>query len=146
MIHVIATIELAAGKREAFLAEFRRVVSLIQAEAGCLEFGPAIDVPTGLAAQPPVREDVVTVVERWEGLAALRAHLAAPHMQDYRARVKHYVVRTQIHVLQPAGDLVWWARRDLWVDSRRDGLRLTADRLARHGCRHYAAVPCAVLA
>ncbi len=102
MIHVIATIELAAGKREAFLAEFRRVVPLVKAEAGCLDYGPAIDVPSGLAAQPPVREDVVTVIERWENLEALRAHLAAPHMQDYRARVKGLVARTQIQVLQPA--------------------------------------------
>ena len=102
MIHVIATVELAAGKREAFLAEFRRVVPPVRAEAGCLDYGPAIDVPSGLSAQPPVRDDVVTVVERWEGLEALRAHLAAPHMTDYRARVKGYVVRTQIQVLQPA--------------------------------------------
>jgi quinol monooxygenase YgiN len=49
-----------------------------------------------------VREGVVTVIERWEGLDALRAHLAAPHMQEYRARVKDYVVRTQLQVLQPA--------------------------------------------
>jgi quinol monooxygenase YgiN len=49
-----------------------------------------------------VREDVVTVVERWESLDALRAHLAAPHMRDYRARVKDYVLRTQVQVLQPA--------------------------------------------
>ncbi|HEX5273410.1 MAG TPA: putative quinol monooxygenase [Gemmataceae bacterium] len=102
MIHVIATIELAAGTREAFLAEFHKVVPLVKAEAGCLDYGPAIDLPSGLAAQPPVREDVVTVVERWETLDALRAHLAAPHMLDYRARVKDYVLRTQIRVLRPA--------------------------------------------
>lgn len=102
MIHVIATIELAAGKREAFLVEFRRVVPLVKEEAGCLDYGPAVDVASGLSAQPPVREDVVTVVERWESLEALRAHLAAPHMRDYRARVKDYVLRTQLQVLQPA--------------------------------------------
>jgi quinol monooxygenase YgiN len=102
VIYVIATIELAAGTREAFLAEFRRVVPLVRVEAGCLEYGPAIDVPSGLSAQRPVREDVVTVVERWEGLEALRAHLAAPHMADYRARVKDFVVRTQLQVLRPA--------------------------------------------
>ena len=102
MIHVIATIELAAGTREAFLAEFRRVVPLVRAEAGCLDYGPAVDVPSGLAAQPPVRDGVVTVVERWESLDALRAHTAAAHMQDYRARVKGYVVRVQLQVLTPA--------------------------------------------
>jgi quinol monooxygenase YgiN len=102
VIHVIATIELAAGTREAFLAEFHRVVPLVRAEAGCLDYGPAIDVASGLSAQPLVRENVVTVIERWEGLEALRAHLTAPHMQDYRARAKEYVLRTQLQVLQPA--------------------------------------------
>jgi quinol monooxygenase YgiN len=102
MIHVIATIELAAGRREAFLAEFHRIVALVRAEAGCLDYGPTIDVPTGLSAQPAVRDDVVTVIERWESLDTLRAHLAAPHMQDYRVRVKDYVVGVQLQVLRPA--------------------------------------------
>jgi quinol monooxygenase YgiN len=102
MIHVIATIEVAPGKREAFLAEFRRLVPLVRAEAGCLEYGPAVDVPSGLAAQLPQRDDVVTVLEKWEGLDALRAHLAAAHMQEYRARVKDLVRRVQLQVLQPA--------------------------------------------
>jgi quinol monooxygenase YgiN len=101
MIHVIATVELWGGKREAFLAEFRRVVPLVRAEAGCLDYGPAIDVPTGIEVQVPPRENVVTVVERWESLGALRAHLAAPHMQEYRARVKALIAGVRLQVLQP---------------------------------------------
>jgi len=102
VIHVIATVEVAPGRREAFLAEFRRVVTLVRAEAGCLEYVPAIDRPTGLAAQVPAREDVVTILERWESLEALRAHLAAAHMAEYRARVKGLVARVQLQILQPA--------------------------------------------
>jgi quinol monooxygenase YgiN len=101
VIHVIATIELAAGTREAFLVEFRRIVPLVQAEAGCLDYGPTIDLPSGLAAQAPARDNVVTIVERWESLDALRAHTTAPHMQVYRGRVKDYVARVQLQVLQP---------------------------------------------
>jgi quinol monooxygenase YgiN len=101
VIHVIATIELAAGKREAFLVEFRKVVPLVRAEAGCLEYGPTIDLPTGIAAQGQVRDNVVTVVEKWEDLPALQAHLSAPHMLEYRGRVKEYVVGAKIQVLQP---------------------------------------------
>src|SRR5262245_45047414 len=102
MIHVIATIELAEGKREAFLEEFRRVVPLVRAEAGCLEYGPAIDLPTDIPAQGPPRPDVVVVVEKWEGLEALKAHLAAPHMTAYRARVKDLVAGARMQVLRPA--------------------------------------------
>ena len=102
MIHVIATVEVAQGKREAFLEEFRRLVPLVRAEAGCLEYGPAVDVASGIAAQIPPREDVVTVMEKWESLDALRSHLQAPHMTAYRSRVKDFVVGVKLQVLQPA--------------------------------------------
>jgi quinol monooxygenase YgiN len=102
MVHVIATIQVAPGRREAFLAEFRRVVPLVRAEAGCLEYGPAVDASAGLPGQVPPRPDVVTVVEKWESLDALRAHLGAPHMLEYRGRVKDLVAGVQLQVLQPA--------------------------------------------
>jgi quinol monooxygenase YgiN len=101
VIYVIATIEVVQGQREAFLTEFRKVVPLVRAEAGCLEYAPALDLPTDLAAQVPVRENVVTVVEKWASLEALRAHLQAPHMTEYRARVKELVVGARLHVLRP---------------------------------------------
>jgi quinol monooxygenase YgiN len=101
VIHVIATIEVAQGKREAFLTEFRKVVPLVRAEAGCLEYAPALDLPTDIPAQAPARENVVTVVEKWESLEALRAHLQASHMGEYRARVKALVVGARLHILQP---------------------------------------------
>ncbi len=103
MIHVIATIELAPGKREAFLNEFRQLVPKVLAEAGCLEYGPTVDVASEIAAQGAVREDVVTVVEKWSDLAALRAHLVAPHMEAYRPRVKDIVRSTKLQILEPAG-------------------------------------------
>lgn len=102
MIHVIATIEVVPGQREAFLKEFRRLTPLVRAEAGCLEYGPTVDVASGLAAQGAVRENVAVIVERWESLDALRTHLVAPHMQEYRERVKDLVVRVQLQVLEPA--------------------------------------------
>lgn len=103
-IHVIATIELIAGKREQFLAEFRKIMPQVRAEDGCLEYGPTIDLPTGIGAQIPLRDNVVTIVEKWASLAALEAHLTAPHMQAYRPRVKDLVVSSKLQILQPAGD------------------------------------------
>lgn len=102
MIHVIATIEVVPGRREALLAEFHKIVALVRAEAGCLEYGPAVDVPSGLAAQVPPRDNVVTVVENWASLDALHAHTAAPHMTEYRGRVKDFVARVKLQILQPA--------------------------------------------
>ena len=102
MIHVIATIELAADQLESFLAEFHKIVPLVRAEAGCLEYGPTVDVPSGIAAQIPPRDNVVTVVEKWASLDALHAHTVAPHMTEYRPRVKDLVVSVKLQILQPA--------------------------------------------
>jgi quinol monooxygenase YgiN len=102
MIHVIATVEVVPGKRESFLAEFRRVVPQVRAEQGCVEYGPAVDVATNIPVQLPVRENVVTVMEKWEDLEALERHLVAPHMKDYRGKVKELVVKTELRILAPA--------------------------------------------
>ena len=63
MIHVVATIEIVAGRREAFLAAFRENVPNVLAEEGCLEYAAAVDLETDISAQPPGRDNVVTVVD-----------------------------------------------------------------------------------
>ncbi|HEX3598766.1 MAG TPA: putative quinol monooxygenase [Lacipirellulaceae bacterium] len=102
MIHVIATIQTVPGKRADLLAEFHRIVPLVRAEVGCIEYGPAVDVDSGIEGLPAVRGDVVTVVERWENVAALKAHLVAAHMLRYREAVKTIVAAVDIRVLEPA--------------------------------------------
>jgi quinol monooxygenase YgiN len=102
MIHVIATIELQPGARTQFLEAFHALVPKVHAEAGCLEYGPTIDVETNIDVQGPPRADVVTVVEKWDSLESLEAHLIAPHMIQYRNDVKPLVVATRIQVLEPA--------------------------------------------
>lgn len=101
MVHVIATIQVQPGKREAFHAEFTKLTPLVRAEAGCIEYGLTADLATPIPVQDPVREDVFTVVEKWESLDALQAHLKAPHMADYRVRVKDFVRGVRLQVLQP---------------------------------------------
>jgi quinol monooxygenase YgiN len=102
VIHVIATITVAAGKRAEFLKEFHALVPLVHAENGCVDYGPTVDVASGIPVQGALRDDVVTVVERWKDLDALRAHLVAPHMKTYRDKVKDMVLGTQLQVLSPA--------------------------------------------
>ena len=101
MIHVLATVEVVPGKREDFLKEFRKVIPDVRREIGCIEYGPTVDVPTGIPVQNPPRDNVVVIVERWESLDALKAHLVAPHMKGYRAAVKDIVKGMQVQVLQP---------------------------------------------
>lgn len=102
MIYVLAEIELVEGSRDQFVTHFQANVPNVLAEDGCLEYVPTIDFQTEFAAQPPARANCVTVVEKWESLAALQAHLVAPHMATYREKVKAMVVKTTLSVLHPA--------------------------------------------
>ncbi len=102
MVHVLATIRLNSGRRADFLEQFHRLVPLVQAEDGCLEYGPAVDMDSGLDAQEPIVPDVVTVIEKWASLEALKAHLAAPHMDEYRERVAGMVQSVSLRILEPA--------------------------------------------
>jgi len=102
VICVIATIEVAQGQREEFLAQFHQIVPIVRAEEGCLEYGPMIDIATNIGLQPPARDDVVVVVEKWASVEALEKHLMAPHMVEYRKAVNSLVLGTQLQVLQEA--------------------------------------------
>lgn len=101
MISVIASIRVGEGKREAFLEIFNENVPMVRQEEGCIEYFPAIDIDAALGAQT-LDEQVVTVLEKWQSLAALREHLAAPHMLAYREKVRDLVEEVSLKVLQQA--------------------------------------------
>ena len=102
MIHVVVITELKEGKRDAFLEEFRKVVPLVREENGCIEYGPTIDVEVDAEMIPPPNSNRVTIIERWENVETLKAHLVAPHMIEYRPRVKDYVAGVQLVVTEAA--------------------------------------------
>jgi quinol monooxygenase YgiN len=101
MIQVIATIELKPGCRDAFLPILNENVPKVKDEDGCLAYDPFVDVDSGLPFQVDIREDAVILVEAWRNIEALHAHLKAPHMADYRDRVKGMVTHVTIQVLTP---------------------------------------------
>lgn len=102
MIHVIATIDVAEGKRAAYLEQFNWVVPHVRAEDGCIEYGAAVDTPTPIAVQSAIRPNTVVVVEKWASLEKLQAHLKAPHMDEYRQRVTGLVTGVSLQILEPA--------------------------------------------
>lgn len=101
MIHVLALVETTAGHRDDFLGEFARVAVPVRQEAGCIEYGAAVDATTDLTQQQPLGDNFVLIIEKWESLDHLKAHLVAPHMSDYRIRVKPYVQSVRLQVLDP---------------------------------------------
>jgi len=102
MIHVVAIVTAKPGMREAILREFRANVPNVLAEAGCIEYGPAVDAVGAGAIQIAFGPDTFVVIEKWESLEALKAHGAAPHMAAYAARTRDMIAARAIHVLAPA--------------------------------------------
>lgn len=99
MICVVATIETKPGSREDLRKVFEGLVSDVRAEKGCIEYTPMIDVPSSMTS---VRDNVVTVVEKWESLAALEAHLATPHMAEFRRKTVDMRLSLSLQILEPA--------------------------------------------
>jgi quinol monooxygenase YgiN len=102
MIHVLAVVTAKPGQRAAVLAAFRANVPNVLAEAGCIEYGAATDAENALAFQTRYGPDTFVVVEKWESMAALEAHAAAPHMKAYGAQTKDLIASRVIHILSPA--------------------------------------------
>jgi len=101
MITVLASIRVKTGGLSDFLEIFKANVSHVRKEKGCLEYFPAVDIDAGLPGQT-FDETVVTVVEQWEGLEALRDHAGAPHMLAYREKAKDLVEGISVKVLREA--------------------------------------------
>ncbi len=101
MITVIATVACQPGHRDDFLREFNAIVPEVLNEQGCVEYGPMIDAVTDLQKQD-TDKDRITIVEKWESLPALKAHLVAPHMESYRPKVSEFVKSTDLRILEVA--------------------------------------------
>jgi len=103
MLHIIAILTCKPGQRDAVLAAFRENMPAVHAEAGCIEYAPAVDAPDMGRIQTKLGDDSFAVIEKWDSPEALMAHAAAPHMAAYGAKTKDMLVSRVIHVLAPAG-------------------------------------------
>jgi len=101
MIHVIASIQIKEGNQSRFVEIFKSNMPAVLKEMGCISYVPAVDIPTGLPPQD-VDQHRVTVIEQWNTLADLTAHMSAPHMLDYREKTKNLVESISLRILEQA--------------------------------------------
>jgi quinol monooxygenase YgiN len=101
MIHVVAIITAKPGQRDAILEAFRANVPAVHAEAGCIDYGPAVDAEGVGSFQTKFGPDTFLVLEKWESLDHLKAHGASSHMAAYAAKTKDLIASRVIHVLSP---------------------------------------------
>ena len=101
MIFVIATSELKPEYKADFIEAVKANIPKVHAEAGCISYELAGDVESGLAPQVKCGDNVLTFVECWESLDHLKAHLAAPHMAEFKEKVKDMRVSSSLKILSP---------------------------------------------
>ncbi len=101
MINVIASIQIKEDQLSKFVDIFKSNIPNVLEEKGCIEYVPTIDIPTGLPPQE-LNSDVVTIIEKWESLKDLQAHLISPHMLEYRKNTKNLVEKMSVKVLKEA--------------------------------------------
>lgn len=87
--------------RDSILDAYRGNVAAVKAEAGCIEYGAAVDVEDGPKFQTKYGPDTFLVIEKWASMDALKAHAAAPHMAAYAAKTKDLIASRAIHILSP---------------------------------------------
>ncbi len=99
MINVIASICVKTGAISEYLDILKANISAVRKEKGCVEYVPMVDIDAKLPTQV-FDDNVVTILEKWESLEALHAHLASPHMLAFREKVRNIVENVAIKVLQ----------------------------------------------
>lgn len=99
MIHVIASISFKSEKLHELKEIYQVFAPKVEDEPGCILYSPTADFSTEIPTQV-TDNSIITVIEKWESLAAFEAHLVAPHVQQFREDIKGIVDKVTIKVLQ----------------------------------------------
>ena len=76
-----------------------KIIPTVLAEDGCHGYEPLVDHISNASFQNK-DPDIIVMLEKWESVAHLEAHLATPHMQAHHEAVKDDVVDVKIKILE----------------------------------------------
>lgn len=101
MLRIIVTMKIKEGRMPEFLALCRELRPLVLKEAGCLAYDYTREISSPLGIQEPIEPDRVTLLESWESLDALKAHMETPHMKAAGPKMKDLRSSVVARVLEP---------------------------------------------
>jgi len=84
MIIVVATITSKPGKRNEIISKSQKVISKTRMESGCISYELMASTED---------ENVLVMVERWENMESLQAHMQTPHFQSFGPSIEHLMAR-----------------------------------------------------
>ncbi|MFU0888337.1 putative quinol monooxygenase [Kluyvera sichuanensis] len=101
MLTIIAEIRTRPGQhhRQAVLDQFTKIIPTVLKEDGCHGYAPMVDHAANVSFQTTAPDSIV-MVEVWESVAHLEAHLQTPHMKAWSEAVKTDVLDTTIRILE----------------------------------------------
>lgn len=100
MVHVVVTMRIKEGRMEAFLAACAALRPQVLQEPGCLSYDYTRDSPSPRDPQQPLEADRITLIERWESMEALKAHLETPHMRLAGAQMKEMRASAELRFME----------------------------------------------
>ena len=101
MINVIASIKVKPEQLTRFIAIFKANTPKVLEEEGWIEYAATVDKNTPIPIQE-IDPCIVTIIEKWQSLDHLNAHLEAPHMLEYKVEVTDMVEAVSLKILQDA--------------------------------------------
>ena len=98
MIEVITEYSCLPGQRQRVLDAALALQAAVRDEVGCLGYSPLVDTPASMPDQL-LDPDGVVLVEQWQSLKHLHAHLSSPHQMDFERHTAEAVREMRQRVL-----------------------------------------------
>jgi len=100
-VWVLCRFELkSADDRAAYVAKTKEVVDKVRAEPGCLFYSLMGDAQTDWEKPQRSGEKVLWMIEHWDSIQSLKAHLATPHMKAFGPSVSPLRASSTFQVLE----------------------------------------------
>jgi len=90
--------------KAAYVEKTRAILEAVRAEKGCCDYRLLGDAQTDWEKPMRFGERTLWMLEKWESVEALKAHLETPHMKAFGPIVRPMRSASTFHVLQDVCD------------------------------------------
>lgn len=101
MLTIIAEIKIKPGIEhlERVVNSFQKITPTVLAEEGCFGYELLVNHDAQVPYQAPL-ENTIVMLEKWQSIKHLDAHLATVHMREHHSKVKDDVIGVEIRILE----------------------------------------------